>query len=113
MPEHLTHFSFAIDHIVARKHGGSTVAVNLALSCSYCNSFKGTDATGFDPRTGRLARLFHPRRQRWERHFRWRGAILLGRTAIGRTTVLVLNINDPSRVDQRAALIAEGQFPLD
>ena len=31
---------FQIDHIVAEKHGGTTVPENLALSCFYCNSAK-------------------------------------------------------------------------
>ena len=32
---------FQIDHVIAEKHSGATVAENLALSCYYCNSFKG------------------------------------------------------------------------
>ncbi len=34
----------------------------------------------------------------------------MGRTAIGRVTVDVLNINDPFRVALRAELIEEGLF---
>ena len=37
--------------------------------------------------------LFNPRRQKWDRHFRWDGPLLVGRTAIGRTTIRVLQIN--------------------
>jgi hypothetical protein len=33
-----SNLSFEIDHIIARKHGGRTVASNLALSCFYCNT---------------------------------------------------------------------------
>jgi hypothetical protein len=36
---------------------------------------------------------------------------LLGRTAVGRTTIDVLNINYPDRVEHRRLLIAEGVFP--
>ncbi len=103
--------TFEIDHIVARKHGGPTVAGNLALSCISCNSFKGTDLAGLDPRTHKLTPLFHPRREKWTRHFRWNGPILEGRTPIGRVTIAVLHINDPSRVALRAALIEAGAFP--
>ncbi len=46
----------------------------------------------------------------WARHFRWRGALLIGRTAIGRVTVAVLNLNDPLRVDLREGLMEEGVF---
>src|SRR5439155_10585908 len=66
---------------------------------------------GVDPRTRRLTRLFHPRRRKWSQHFRWNGPVLVGRTAIGRTTIAVLRINLPARVDHRASLIAEGVFP--
>jgi hypothetical protein len=103
--------TFEIDHIIPRKHGGTTRAANLALSCFYCNRFRGSDLTGLDPQTGELTRLFNPRRHKWQRHFRWDGPALVGRTAIGRTTVVVLQINLPVRVAQRAELIAAGLFP--
>ncbi len=32
----------------------------------------------------------YPRRHKWSRHFVWRGVHLAGRTAIGRTTIMVL-----------------------
>jgi hypothetical protein len=102
--------TFEIDHVIPRKHGGQTRLSNLALSCFYCNSFKGSDLTGLDPKTGRLTKLFHPRRHQWTRHFRWEGPMLVGRTAIGRTTVAVLRINIPLRVEQREMLIQAGLF---
>ncbi len=102
---------FEIDHVVARKHQGKTVASNLALSCYYDNSFKGSDLTGIDPHTRRVTRLFNPRRHRWSRHFRWNGPLLVGRTSVGRTTVVLLQINHPLRVEHREALIAAGLFP--
>ncbi len=101
---------FEIDHIIARKHRGRTTASNLALACWYCNSFKGSDIAGLDPRTGRLTRLFHPRRHRWPWHFRWLGPELFGKTAIGRTTVPLLQINTEPAVILRQSLIAEGLF---
>ena len=106
-----TSVPFEVDHIVSRKHGGRTVASNLAMVCFYCNSFKGSDIAGLDPLTNRLTRLFNPRRQRWDRHFRWNGAALVGRTAIGRTTIRVLQINCEAAITVRESLIAEGLFP--
>jgi hypothetical protein len=103
--------TFEIDHIVPRKHGGATVLSNLCLSCFYCNKFKASDLAGLDPRTQNLVRLFNPRRQKWERHFRWDGPLLVGRTPVGRTTVAVLRINLPLRIAHRAALIETGVFP--
>jgi hypothetical protein len=111
MPQDHDDTPFEIDHIIARKHGGPTELANLALSCFHDNAFKGSDIAGLDPRTGKLTPLFHPRRHKWGRHFRWQGAYLLGRTPIGRVTVAVLNMNDPLRVEFREGLIAEGFFP--
>jgi HNH endonuclease len=102
---------FEIDHVIARKHGGRTIPSNLALSCFYCNSYKGPNIAGLDPNTRALARLFHPRRHKWTRHFRWDGPVLVGRTAIGRTTIVVLDINDAEAVAARSSLIEAGLFP--
>ena len=93
------------------QHHGAGVADNLALACMRCNGHKGANIAGFDPLTGKLTRLFHPRRHRWDRHFRWEGPNLVGRTAVGRTTIDVLEINAPAAVELREALIAEGGFP--
>jgi hypothetical protein len=101
---------FEIDHIISRKHRGQTIASNLASSCFECNSSKGSNIAGRDRVTRKLAPLFHPRRHKWDRHFRWDGPWLVGRTAIGRVTVDVLNINDPLRVDLRRELMNEGEF---
>jgi hypothetical protein len=102
---------FEIDHIIAESHGGPTRASNLALSCYYCNLYKSANLAGIDPVTKQIVRLFHPRRHKWNRHFRWRGPELEGRTAIGRATVVVLRINLLHRVLHRATLIEENLFP--
>lgn len=102
---------FEIDHIIARQHRGKTVAGNLALACVYDNGFKGPNIAGLDPSTGRLMRLFHPRRHKWHHHFHWQGPILIGRTPIGRVTINVLAINHPFRIEHRRALIDAGLFP--
>jgi hypothetical protein len=49
---------FEIDHIIARKHGGKTLASNLALACYYDNSFKGSDIASIDPYSGKLTGLY-------------------------------------------------------
>lgn len=111
MPQEFDDTPFEIDHIIARKHDGPTVLSNLALSCFFCNSFKDSDIAGRDWKTRKLIPLFNPRRHKWERHFRWDGAVLIGRSPVGRVTVFVLNINDPFRVELRQGLIAERLFP--
>ena len=105
--------AFEFDHIIAVSHGGPTTASNLALACFLDNSHKGPNLSGIDFKTGRIVRLFHPRRHKWDRHFKWNGPMLQGRTAIGRATITTLRINLPHRVAHRAALIAEGIFPPD
>jgi hypothetical protein len=57
--------------------------------------------------------LFHPREDGWDDHFRWNGAILVGRTDVGRTAISVLNMNHPDAVAKREALLQEGVFPPD
>ena len=86
---------------------------NLALACLHCNRHKGPNIAGTDPETGAMIRLFHPRLHRWSNHFEWAGAVLRGRTAIGRTTIHVLAINDADFLAMRTALIEEQVFPLD
>ena len=92
-----------LEHIRPRKHGGTDDADNLALACVDCNLHKGTNVAGYDPQTGTLTELYHPRRQNWAEHFEWREVFIVGRTAIGRTTVDVLNLNSEERLQLRTA----------
>jgi hypothetical protein len=91
-----------IEHIRPVKHGGTDDLENLCLACIDCNLHKGTNLTGFDPQTDELTELYHPRRQSWNEHFEWRGVFLMGKTAIGRTTISVFNINSNEQVDLRS-----------
>jgi hypothetical protein len=111
MPQQFDPLAFQIDHIIAQQHNGPTIAENLALSCFADNHHKGPNIAGIDPDSGRMERLFHPRTDSWPDHFEWRGAILFGRTSVGRTTIAVLRINLPHHVAHRTALIDEGVFP--
>ena len=89
---------------IARKHGGRTIASNLALPCIYCDSYKGPNISGLDPLNGKLTPLYHPRRHKWDAHFRNEGGVMVGRTAIGRTTIRVLEMNSPNLVVIRQVL---------
>ncbi len=111
MKQEFDELTFQIEHIIPRKHHGSDEIDNLALACFACNNHKGPNLSGLDPKTGEISRLFHPRRDKWEQHFQWDGARLIGRTPIGRSTVDVLAINLTYRYELRAALIEEGVFP--
>jgi hypothetical protein len=90
-----------IEHILPRKHHGSDEAENLALACIDCNLHKGTNVAGYDSATGALTELFHPRRQVWSDHFEWHGVVIVGKTAVGRTTVEVLQRNSADRLELR------------
>jgi hypothetical protein len=100
---------FHVEHIMAKQHGGVDALHNRCWSCHRCNFRKGPNLSGRDPITGKVVRLFNPRRQRWERHFEWLGAVLVGRTATGRATIAVLDINHPQRVELRRELDVDKQ----
>ena len=100
-----------VEHVIAKQHGGTNDPDNLALSCHHDNEHKGPNLSGIDPETGKVVRLFHPRRQRWSRHFRFAGPLIIGRTRCGRATVAVLALNARDRVELRAELIADRTFP--
>ena len=111
-PEAFSELPFQIGHIVARKHGGTSTHENLALACSWCNRFKGPNLSGIDPETQCVVRLFDPRHQVWDEHFSWQGALVSGKTDVGRATVHTLNFNRGDTVAVRALLMAEGVYPL-
>jgi hypothetical protein len=97
-----------VEHIIPKVHGGTDDEDNLALACIDCNLHKGTNLTGIDPKTGVVKGLFHPRRERWEAHFGRRGIYIVGKTAVGRTTVRVLQINSDEQLALRSSSAAVG-----
>jgi hypothetical protein len=99
------------DHIVATQHHGRTEENNLAWTCDTCNRYKGANLSSLDIETGRLVRLFHPRRDRWKRHFRLEGGVIVAYTAVGRVTEHLLRLNRSDRVRVRQQLLAEGRYP--
>ena len=101
--------SFHTEHIIAQQHGGPTNADNLALACGYCNHHKGPNIAGLDPETGQLVPLFHPRRGQWADHFSWDDVYVVGQTAVGRTTVALLGMNNWQRVELRENLRRQGE----
>ena len=107
IPESVSELPFHIDHIIAQKHGGQSESENLAWACFSCNLRKGPNIAGLDPDTGELTPLFNPRADTWFEHFEWNGVWLRGKTAIGRATVAVLDINHVDSVAIREALREE------
>lgn len=109
-PQDAGFLAFAIDHVIAEKHGGPTTAENLALACVFCNRFKGTDLGSLDPATGQLTAFFNPRTQLWTTHFRVERGHILPLTPEGRVTEAILRFNDPERVQERLLLIDAGRY---
>jgi 5-methylcytosine-specific restriction endonuclease McrA len=111
MRQDVSIYSHEIDHVIAQKHGGQTVAQNLALACLPCNRTKGSDLTTFDPIGNDIVPLFHPRHQIWSDHFILDGAHIVGMTSTGRATVFLLKFNVPNRYLNRHVLITQGRYP--
>jgi HNH endonuclease len=109
----VTGHEFPVDHILPKMLGGTDEIDNLCCSCSGCNTYKQARVQATDPRTGRVVPLFHPRRDRWDAHFRWSPTAtrVMGRTAIGRATIEALRLNRPRLVRSRRIWAAYGLHP--
>ena len=101
---------FHLEHIRAKQHGGSSANTNLAWACARCNERKGTNLSGVDPDTNRVARLFNPRRDAWVKHFAFEGLRIRGLTATGRATAWLLEFNSDDRLRWRDGLRKLGLF---
>ncbi len=104
---------YAVEHISPRIGGGTENLDNLAWSCQGCNGHKLAATEADDPLNGARTALYHPRQEKWEAHFEWNAEklILLGITPIGRATVERLQLNRPSVLNLRRALLAYGVHP--
>ena len=103
---------YAIDHVIAVKHGGPTHLDNLCLSCYWCNSYKGSDLSSVDWDKGTdIVPLFNPRTQLWDEHFELNGVRIVSLTAVGRVTVFLLQLNAIERIKERRLLIELGVYP--
>jgi hypothetical protein len=98
------------DHIAPKSIGGETVFANLCFSCRLCNEFKGSFTTGIDPLTSQTMPLFHPRQQIWSDHFAWdeSGIRIIGLTAVGRATLVRLQMNNEVIIPARRKWVSAG-----
>src|SRR5258707_214808 len=94
-----------MDHIIPESLGGLTEPDNLWLACSLCNDYKGDRIVALDTETDQIVRLFDPRHQHWTAHFAWTTEAdrIVGLSAIGRATIVALNLKRPSLVRARQA----------
>ncbi|MEA5624035.1 HNH endonuclease signature motif containing protein [Nostoc sp. UHCC 0251] len=104
-------YTHEVDHILAIKHGGETLAENLALSCLSCNRHKGSDFATIDSATGEIVPLYNPRRQIWDEHFYFENVRIEGKTQVGQATAKLLQFNLPNRLLQRQVLMSQQKYP--
>ena len=69
-PEAIFNLPFEVEHIVPKSQDGPDDESNQALACRACNLYKSDQQSGIDQPTQEVVRLFHPRRDRWDEHFR-------------------------------------------
>ena len=103
----------AHDHIIPQSKGGETIFENLCHSCRPCNEFKGDMMHAPDPLSGDVVALFNPREQEWQAHFDWSldDTMLIGKTAVGRATVVALRMNNQTIVSARRRWVIAGWHP--
>jgi hypothetical protein len=105
------YFKFQVEHVISRKHGGSSVVDNLALACVFCNRYKGSDIASLIPGRNELVRFYNPRIDRWSEHFRLNGAIIEPISPIGEATARILQMNHDDRILERQILNKRGRYP--
>ena len=110
-PEAFSLDTFTIDHIHPFADSGSDGLDNLAFACHNCNNRKQDDTTAIDLQTQDRVPLFHPRQDRWSDHFQWSEDTLtiMPLTAIGRATIIRLQLNRTGAINVRRALLALGE----
>ncbi len=102
-------FPHQIDHIISRKHGGSSGIGNLPYACVLCNRYKETDIASID-RFGGPIRSFDPRQDSWGEQFKLDGPLIQSLTPVGEVTMRIPRLNAAERVIERRLLQALGSY---
>lgn len=113
LPQSLNPTLLEIEHIQPVADGGTDAEENLWLACRECNSHKAVKTSGFDGKSGRSIKLFNPRKQNWNRHFKFSKdkTEIIGKTACGRATVEALKLNNEILVSVRRLWVEFDLFP--
>lgn len=106
-----TFWGCQVDHIISRRHEGTSKPDNLALACFWCNNRKGTDVATLVGKPARAVRFFHPRNDQWETHFTLAQVRIEPHSEVGQATVQHLSLNEPARLEERHALAEAGRYP--
>jgi HNH endonuclease len=104
---------FQFDHYIPISLGGTNDEENLWLVCGNCDNAKSDKIHAFDSVTDSTVAIFNPRTQIWNEHFEMSkdGTKIIGKTAIGRGTVIALNLNDKRIVAVRREWVSAGWHP--
>ena len=104
---------FTNEHIIPSILNGSDKLENLAKACFACNLSKGMVIKALDSTTNQTVRLFHPRKDKWEDHFKWNDDFLtvIGLTPIGRATISRLKMNRQESINIRRVTLGNGHPP--
>jgi hypothetical protein len=112
-PEGIFNLRFEVEHILPTSREGLDEASNCALACRSCNLHKSNQVEDLDELTGEIVRLFHPRNDRWEEHFRVdiESGTIVGLTEIGRVTIVSLQLNRPNQLTARRQWMRLALYP--
>ena len=108
--ENTTFLIHEMEHIISLKHGSTDAIINLALACSYCNRFKGSDIGSIFRED--FIRFFNPRKDIWADHFVLNDALIQPLTPIGEVTAKILQFNNIDRIIERQLLMEVGKYPI-
>ena len=112
-PEAIFNLPFEVEHIVPTSRGGPDDESNQALACRACSLYKSDQQSGIDQTTREVVRLFHPRRDRWDEHFRVESedGVIQGLTPVGRVTVACLRMNRDVQHEARRSWMQLKLYP--
>lgn len=111
-PEVIFNFPFEVEHIVPISLEGLDDETNLAMACRACNVRKADHVAGIDETTRTSVRLFNPRADRWEEHFRFETGTraIQGLTPVGHSTIWRSQMNNPAQLEARQQWVRLGLF---
>ncbi len=113
VPQKLVSYKLEIEHLRPKAKDGTDDEENLWLACRQCNLSKGIKTYGFDGIKFKRVKIFNPRKQKWVRNFVWSEdkTEIIGKTACGRATVSVLQLNSDLQKTAREFWKLTGIFP--
>lgn len=110
-PAFICAYTFHLEHCIPKAAGGKSGESNLALACASCNFKKSSHTHAMDPVSGAMQPVFHPVAQLWNNHFSLKGSKITGKTAVGRASVVLLDLNSLKRQEARKVWRSTGLWP--